>query len=248
MPLAQIDDIAAQTVRAGMKMAMAEGAGLGIGGMLTVVPDLSFLAVITLRTVQKVSLLYGFEYNTDEEMADLWVAAASAAGVDISRELMEKQVVSKFVPRVIQAIAAQASKEAVEKWAGRVIPVLSSLIGAGLNYFFVRAWSERAIEALSRETHRHARQNGGRRNSVRRRAARAGVRNVAVATFLSSTFFASASNSSQEIFMEIQKYLELLPSTLSSSAHVKSIFGDPVEAHGRTIIPWRAFNTDSVAG
>ena len=82
-----------------------------------------------MRTIQKLSLLYGFEYNTDEEMADLWVAAASAAGVDISRELMEKQVVSKFVPRVIQAIAAQASKEAVEKWAGRVIPVLSSVIG-----------------------------------------------------------------------------------------------------------------------
>jgi hypothetical protein len=146
VPLAQIDDIAAQTVRAGMKMAMAEGAGLGIGGMLTVVPDLGFLAVITLRTIQKLSLLYGFEYNTDEEMAELWIAAASAAGVDISRELMEKQVVSKFVPRVIQAMAAQASKEAVEKWAGRVIPVLSSVIGAGLNYLFVRAWSERAIK------------------------------------------------------------------------------------------------------
>lgn len=152
VPMAQIDDIAAETVRAGMKMAMVEGAGMGMGGMFTVVPDLSLLAVITLRTIQKLSLLYGFEYNTDEEMADLWVAAASAAGVDISRELMEKQVVSKFVPRVIQAIAAQASKEAVEKWAGRVVPVLSSVIGAGLNYFFVRAWSERAIKHF-REKH-----------------------------------------------------------------------------------------------
>jgi hypothetical protein len=32
----------------------------------------------------------------------------------------------------------------VEKWAGRVIPLLSSLLGAGLNYYFVRAWGERA--------------------------------------------------------------------------------------------------------
>ncbi len=152
LSLSQIDDIAAETVRAGMKMAMAEGAGMGIGGMFTVVPDLSFLAVITLRTIQKLSLLYGFEYNTDEEIADLWVAAASAAGVDISRELMEKQFVGRFVPRVIQAMAAQASKEAVEKWAGRVVPVLSSVIGAGLNYFFVRAWGERAIKHF-REKH-----------------------------------------------------------------------------------------------
>ncbi|HLH09187.1 MAG TPA: spore germination protein GerW family protein [Terriglobales bacterium] len=37
--------------------------------------------------------------------------------------------------------------------------------------------------------------------------------------------------------MEIQKYLESIPVTLSSTAHVKTIFGDPVEAHGRTIIP-----------
>jgi hypothetical protein len=53
-------------------------------------------------------------------------------------------VVSKFVPRVIQRIAAQASTEVVEKWSGRLIPLASSLIGAGLNYYFVRAWGERA--------------------------------------------------------------------------------------------------------
>jgi uncharacterized protein (DUF697 family) len=48
------------------------------------------------------------------------------------------------VPRVIQRIAVKASTEVVEKWAGRVIPVASSVIGASLNYYFVRAWGERA--------------------------------------------------------------------------------------------------------
>jgi hypothetical protein len=84
-------------------------------------------------------------------MADLWVAAASAAGVDISRELLEKEVVNRFVPRVIQRIAVQASGEVVEKWAGRMIPLLSSLIGAGLNYYFVRAWGERAMAHFRRK-------------------------------------------------------------------------------------------------
>jgi len=46
----------------------------------------------------------------------------------------------------------QASGEVVEKWSGRVIPVASSLIGAGLNYYFVRAWGERA-RAHFRERH-----------------------------------------------------------------------------------------------
>ena len=141
---ALLDNVAGGTIRAAMKVAAVEGAGLGLAGVITIVPDLSILAAITLRTVQKLSLIYGFEYNTDEEVAELWVAAASAAGVDISRELLEKEVINRFVPKVIQRIAVQASREVVEKWAGRVIPVASSLIGAGLNYYFVRAWGERA--------------------------------------------------------------------------------------------------------
>jgi uncharacterized protein (DUF697 family) len=141
---ASLDNVAGGTIRGAMKIAAVEGAGLGLAGVITIVPDLSILAAITLRTVQKLSLIYGFEYNTDEEIAELWVAAASAAGVDISRELLEKEVINRFVPKVIQRIAVQASREVVEKWAGRVIPVASSLIGAGLNYYFVRAWGERA--------------------------------------------------------------------------------------------------------
>src|SRR5690242_6544476 len=155
--LSHLDDLAARVIRSGMKMAAAEGAGMGIGGILTLVPDLSILAGITLRTVQKLSLLYGFEYNTEEETAELWIAAASAAGVDISRELLEKEVVNKFVPKVIQRIAAQASTEFVEKWAGRLIPVASSLIGASLNYYFVRAWGERAQKHFR---HRHLEMRG----------------------------------------------------------------------------------------
>jgi uncharacterized protein (DUF697 family) len=139
-----LDDVAAGIIRSGMKIAAIEGAGLGVGGLATIVPDLSILAGITLRMIQKLSLLYGFEFNTDEEMAELWIAAASAAGVDITRELVEKEVVNRFVPKVIQRIAAKASAEAVEKWAGRFIPVISSVLGAGLNYYFVRAWGERA--------------------------------------------------------------------------------------------------------
>ena len=152
-----LDDLANRVIHSGMKLAAAEGAGFGLGGILTMVPDLGILAGITLRTIQKLSLIYGFEYNTDEETAELWIAAASAAGVDISREVLEKEVINRFVPKVIQRIAAQASKEAVEKWAGRVIPIASSAMGAGLNYYFVRAWGARA-KAHFRQKHLERRQ------------------------------------------------------------------------------------------
>jgi len=158
MDLRQLDSVAEDTIRSGMKLAALEGAGFGLGGALTLLPDMSIMAAITLRTIQKLSLVYGFEFNTDHEMAELWVATATAAGVDISRELIEKEVVSRFVPRVIRLIAVKASTEVVEKWAGRLIPLVSSIIGAGLNYYFIRAWGRRA-KTYFRAKHLEMRQN-----------------------------------------------------------------------------------------
>jgi len=157
LEMGEIDGVADEIIRSGMKLAAVEGAGFGLGGLITIFPDLGILSAITMRTIQKLSLVYGFQFNTDDEIAELWVAAASAAGVDISRDLIEKEVVNKFVPRVIQRIAARASAEVVEKWAGRMIPLLSGAIGCALNYWFVRAWGERA-KAHFRERHVQLRQ------------------------------------------------------------------------------------------
>jgi len=144
LEIGELDAVADEIIRSGMKLAALEGAGFGLGGLITIFPDLGILSAITMRTIQKLSLVYGFQFSTDDEIAELWIAAASAAGVDISRELLEKEVVNKFVPRVIQRIAARASAEVVEKWAGRLIPLTSSAMGAALNYWFVRAWGQRA--------------------------------------------------------------------------------------------------------
>jgi len=157
LEIGELDAVADDVIRGGMKLAAAEGAGFGLGGLITIIPDLGVLSAITMRTIQKLSLVYGFQFSTDNEIAELWIAAASAAGVDISRELVEKEVVNKFVPRVIQRIAATASGEVVEKWAGRMIPLVSSAIGAGLNYWFVRAWGRRA-KAHFRDRHFQLRQ------------------------------------------------------------------------------------------
>jgi hypothetical protein len=144
LEIGELDAVADEIIRSGMKLAALEGAGFGLGGLITIFPDLGILSAITMRTIQKLSLVYGFQFSTDDEIAELWIAAASAAGVDISRELLEKEVVNKFVPRVIQRIATRASAEVVEKWAGRLIPLTSSAMGAALNYWFVRAWGQRA--------------------------------------------------------------------------------------------------------
>jgi EcsC protein family len=139
-----IDPIAVGTIKSASRMAALEGAGLGLGGFLTVVPDMGILSAITLRMLQKLSLLYGFEYSTEEETVNLWIAAASAAGLDLGRDFIEKQAVERLVPRIIDRMAVKVGTEVAEKWAGRIVPVLSAGAAGALNYYFVRASGRRA--------------------------------------------------------------------------------------------------------
>lgn len=132
------------TIRASCKAAALEGMGLGFGGLLTVVPDLGFLSAITLRLLQKLSLLYGFEFQTEEEVVDLWLAAATAAGVDLGRDILEKKAVARLVPFLMDRVAVKLSEEVVEKWTARLIPIVSAGAGGAINYYFVRGWGRRA--------------------------------------------------------------------------------------------------------
>ena len=144
VPLPVVDYLADKTIRASMKMAMLEGAGTGLGGMVSILPDVGILGGITWRMIQKLSLVHGFEYATDDDMADLWLAVASAAGVDMGKDLVRKQVIERFVPRIVERIAAQAGGEIAENGLSRLVPVLGSVVGGTLNYYFVRGWGRRA--------------------------------------------------------------------------------------------------------
>jgi hypothetical protein len=144
VPLPVVDYLADKTIRASMKMAMLEGAGTGLGGVLSVLPDVGFLGGITWRMIQKLSLIHGFEYASEDDMADLWLAAASAAGIDMGKDLVRKEVIERFVPRIVERIAIQAGGEIAENGLARLVPVLGSVMGGTLNYYFVRGWGRRA--------------------------------------------------------------------------------------------------------
>jgi hypothetical protein len=152
VPLPVVDYLADKTIRASMKIATLEGAGAGFGGLLSILPDVGILGGITWRMIQKLSLLHGFEYATEDDVADLWLAAASAAGVDMGKDLVRKQLIERFVPRIIERIAAQAGAEVAENGLFRLVPVLGSVMGGTLNYYFVRGWGRRA-QSHFRERH-----------------------------------------------------------------------------------------------
>ncbi len=61
VPIERLDAIAKIMIRDAQRLALAEGAGFGLGGMITLVPDAGLLTIITLRLIQRLCLLYGFE-------------------------------------------------------------------------------------------------------------------------------------------------------------------------------------------
>jgi EcsC protein family len=133
-----------RVINSAARIAALEGMGLGLGGLVTALPDFGILAAITIRMLQRLSLTYGFQYSTNEELASLWLAAASAAGLDFSRDFLEKQATERLLPKIVDQVALKAGAEVADKWAARVVPILSAAAGSGLNYWFVRSWGRRA--------------------------------------------------------------------------------------------------------
>ena len=152
VPIERLDAIAERMIHDAQRIAMAQGAGFGLGGMLTVLPDAGFLTIITLRLIQKLCLLYGFEENGMEKRVQMWMAAGAAAGIDFGKDLAEKQMIEKLAPKIAGRLAVRIGEESAEKWVGRLVPLASSAIGGALNYTFVKAWGRRVQKDL-REKH-----------------------------------------------------------------------------------------------
>jgi hypothetical protein len=148
VPIEKLDAIAARLIHDAQRIAMAQGAGFGLGGMITVLPDAGLLTVIILRLIQRLSLLYGFDGDGQERRLEMWLAAAAAAGIDLSKDLAEKQMVEKLAPKIAARLAVRIGEESAEKWVGRIVPLASSAIGGALNYSFVGTWGRRVQRHL----------------------------------------------------------------------------------------------------
>jgi hypothetical protein len=88
------------------------------------------------------------EEKDKDQRLELWMAAAAAAGIDFSKDLVEKQMMEKLAPRLARQIAVRIGEESAEKWVGRLIPLASSAIGGALNYSFVKTWGRRVHHHL----------------------------------------------------------------------------------------------------
>jgi len=158
-PVERLDAVAEVLIRDAERLALLGGAGFGFGGAITLLPDLSVLTFLSLRLIQRLCLLYGFEPQRHQAggrgrdtSVQLWLTVAAAAGVDYGREVAEKEVAERLVPRLVARLAVKLGEESAEKWVCRLLPLASSAIGGALNYGFVRAWGRRVQHNL-RERH-----------------------------------------------------------------------------------------------
>src|SRR5580698_4825035 len=53
LDMGELDVVADEVIRSGMKLAALEGAGFGLGGLITIFPDLGILSAITMRSEER---------------------------------------------------------------------------------------------------------------------------------------------------------------------------------------------------
>jgi uncharacterized protein (DUF697 family) len=148
VPLERLDAIAKTLIRRAERTAFVQGVGFGFGGIATVLPDASFLSAIILRLTRRLCLLYGIETHDANARAEMWKAAAAAAGVDYTKGFTEKHLLKKFAPQIVEHLAPKIGSEVAAKLATRFVPIANSAIGGAVNFSFVRAWGRRLQREL----------------------------------------------------------------------------------------------------
>jgi hypothetical protein len=136
-------------------LARFEGAATGVGGILTVVPDLLALAWIQSRLVFFVAAAYGYDPRDPMRPAELLVLrdlypdplSARQALDGVGRSVAESYVGSKLQrdEALAARLAKMAGKSAARRFAGRLIPGVAIAFNAIANERDTRALADRAI-------------------------------------------------------------------------------------------------------
>jgi hypothetical protein len=148
-------DLAKMAKKRHATMARFEGAATGVGGIVTMVPDLVALAWIQARLVFYVAAAYGYDPHDPMRPAELLVLhdfypdpqTARRALDGIGSTMVEAYVGSKF--QRDEALALRLAKmlgvRSARKLAGRLIPGVAIAFNAIGNERRTRALADRAI-------------------------------------------------------------------------------------------------------
>jgi hypothetical protein len=150
-------ELAVQAKKRHVTLARLEGAATGLGGMLTILPDLLALAWVQSRLVFYVAAAYGYDPRDPMRPAELLVlqelyehpADARAALDGMGRPMalawaggqINRQRDEALTGKLMRAVG----KRTARRMLGRMVPVVASAFNAVGNERDTRALADRAI-------------------------------------------------------------------------------------------------------
>lgn len=140
-----------------VRMSVAEGAALGLGGIVTAAADTAALVWIQSRMVFFIAASYGFEPSHPMRPAELLAlhalydspaearAALDGLGRPLALHVMDRQLRSGGDRRVAQQLLRLVGRRVAKKGALRIVPLLASPVNAVQNRADTAELGDRAL-------------------------------------------------------------------------------------------------------
>lgn len=153
-------DLARMAVRRHAQWGRASGAVTGLGGWVTMAPDLAALAWLRSRTVLFVAAAYGQDPRGPERAAELLVVqglyrdvveaqqALDGTGTPVALAYVDKRMSGD--EQLVRVLARMAGRKLGKKVAARFVPGLASITGAIGNGREIRDVGDEAIAYYTR--------------------------------------------------------------------------------------------------
>ena len=149
--------LAKTAYRKHVRLARLEGGTLGLGGFWTAAPDLVALLWIQCRMVFFIAAAHGYDPRHPMRPAellalqDVYPTAAEArdaldgVGKRMAQAMVERALVSKRDQSLTRRLAKYAGKRVAQRYAGRLIPLIGSPIGAVQNAAVTKELGKKAL-------------------------------------------------------------------------------------------------------
>ena len=145
-----------------VRLARVEGGALGVGGIVTVAPDVVALLWIQSRMVFYIAAAYGYDprhpmrpaeylalqglYDTPAEAR----AALDGVGKRMAQAVVERALSSRRSDALHLKLAKYIAKRTARRYAGRLIPLIGAPIGAIQNGGATKQLGQRALDYYAR--------------------------------------------------------------------------------------------------
>jgi hypothetical protein len=136
------DEVARIAYRKHVRLSRFEGAVLGMGGALTLAPDLVALLWIHSRMVFYIAAAYGYDPRHPMRPAELLAlqgvystaaearAALDGVGKHLAQAVAERALIARGDGRLHRRLAKYLARRLARRYAGRFVPLLGAPLGA----------------------------------------------------------------------------------------------------------------------